>query len=352
MRRSLLLMLLLSGLAGVLPGVGRAQAVLGHSPNIRADWLLPGGQTVFVLNHRFEIISGGDALISIPTLTLGVGLPRGFAAGLDFSSNSEIVPERLGGNETQFWIGAPLLRGERTLLRATGAYNQAARSVDGALTARARFSSVSVLGELRAFSSFLGGDAGSAAAGGLVLHLTPHLELAGDAARALGTDTLSTIWSAGVAVRIPGTPHTFSLHVANAGALTLQGLSRPKVIGPQSVRYGFTFTVPLGTREQWVRIFRRAPPPPPLDSLVAARVDMRVITFTPQEVRVSAGEAVAWYNMDPVAHTVAARDGSWRSALLAEGERFVRVFTTPGRYEYYCEPHPQMTGVVIVGEPE
>lgn len=350
MRRAVALaMAVLLGAASAVEAAG--QSVTGFSPNIRGDWTMPRWQAAFVLNHRFEIISGGDELISIPTLTLGTMLPWGLAAGLDFTSNSEIVPARLGGNETQFWLMAPVLRRDGAGIRGMLAYNRAARSADAALTGRARSGPLSLLGEVRAFSNFLGtNDAGVVAAGGVLLHVTPYLEVGGDLARAIEPDTPGTVWSGGLSVRIPGTPHTFSVHAANAGALTLQGVSRRKILGPQDVRYGFTFTVPLGSRMQWARIFRRAQPAPAADTTVAASIDIRDVAFAPREVRVHVGDAVAWFNRDPVPHTVTAVDRSWRSGFLSDGDRYVRVFAAPGRYEYFCEPHPQMTGVVIVEE--
>ena len=73
------------------------------------------------------------------------------------------------------------------------------------------------------------------------------------------TDTLGTVWSGALAVAIPGTPHSFSLQAANNGATTLQGASRRPEGALKSTRYGFTFTVPLGTASQWGQIFRPAP---------------------------------------------------------------------------------------------
>ncbi len=345
------LLVVLAWLSGVqaLP----AQSVLGTSPNLRSGWTLAPGHPGFAFTHRFEFLSGGDELINFPTLSLGIGLPAGVVAGLDYTSNSEIVRERLGGNETQFWLQRDLVFGELTRLGATAAYNTAARSLDGALTARQRVGPVTVLGELRGFSDLFGTEeAGVAAAGGGVLHLTRYLQIAGDVGRVLEPDTFDSVWSAGLGIAIPGTPHTLSLHAANTGAITLQSASRRKVLGPESTRYGFVFTLPLGTRSQWVRVFRGDPPGDRADAGprpgVAARVEMRQIAFTPREIRIRAGETVEWINRDPVGHTVTADDGSWGSELLAEGERYVRRFDRPGRYSYHCIPHPMMTAVVIV----
>lgn len=325
-----------------------AQSALGHSPNIRGGWTLDPGRLALTIAHRFEFISGGDQLLNIPTLGAGLGLGGRVAVGLDFTSNSEIVPARTGGNETQFWVGAPLTRAGGLAVELLAAYNTAARSFDGAVTGHVGLGPFAVHGELRGFQDALGtGAAGGAAAIGASWRLTPRLELAADAGRMLRPDSLDTIWSAGVAVAIPGSPHTLSLHATNGGATTLQGASRPKVIGSERVRLGFLFTIPLGSGRQWAGIFRRDPPAT-ADSTAAAQVLVRMIALQPREVRIRAGQAVEWINQDPLAHTITADDGSWDSGELTVGQRYVRVFTRPGRYTYHCRPHPQMTGVVIV----
>lgn len=340
-------------LAVMLPAVAAAQSALGHSPNLRGEWSLERWQTALVIGHRFEFISGGDELINLPTMTLAMGLFERLAVGLDFTSNSEIVPHKLGGNETQYWASISALRGRRGRLDGLLARNTAARSTDGALTGRIRTGPVSFLAEGRVFSDALGtGSGGAALAGGAVLHLTRYLELSGDVGRMLEPDTLSSVWSAGVAVAIPGTRHTLSLHATNVGAMTLQGASRKKVLGPGSVRYGFTFSAPLGSRAQWARIFRPGPTGrADADADTATvTVDMRMLAFTPREIRIQPGETVLWVNHDPLEHTVTADDGSWTSPLLGEGGRYRRAFSRPGRYTYHCTPHPQMTAVVIVEE--
>jgi hypothetical protein len=60
------------------------------------------------------------------------------------------------------------------------------------------------------------------------------------------------------------------------------------------------------------------------------------------------GEVVEWVNRDPVEHTVTADGGQWDSGFVRAGARYRRTFSEPGRYEYHCIPHPQMTAVVIV----
>lgn len=333
----------------LLAGTGAsAQSVLERSPNLHGVWTAERGTGVFVLGHRFVFLDGGNELLNFPTLTLAAGLPWGLTLGLDYTSNSEIVPDRLGGNETQYWLkrAAPL---GATTVAGVAAYNTAARSVDGAVSARHRLGPFSLLGELRAASSQFGsGDAGVGGALGATLAITPYLAVTADIGRLLQPDTFPAVWSAGIALAIPGSPHTLSIHAANAGAVTLQGAARERVILSDHGRYGFVFTAPLGTLSQWARIVRPAAPRPAPDEGAAATVEIRMVAFAPGTVRIRAGEAVEWINHDPIEHTATADDESWGSAMLAEGERFVHRFDRPGRYPYFCLPHPQMTGVVIV----
>jgi plastocyanin len=70
--------------------------------------------------------------------------------------------------------------------------------------------------------------------------------------------------------------------------------------------------------------------------------------FEPADVRVRAGDRVTWINCDTDSHTSTADGGQWASPLFAPGERFTQTFPTSGEFPYHCEPHPFMTGRVIV----
>lgn len=70
--------------------------------------------------------------------------------------------------------------------------------------------------------------------------------------------------------------------------------------------------------------------------------------FGPGEVRVRAGERVTWINCDTDSHTSTADGGQWTSPLLIPGAAFTQTFATAGEFPYHCEPHPFMTGRVVV----
>jgi plastocyanin len=77
-------------------------------------------------------------------------------------------------------------------------------------------------------------------------------------------------------------------------------------------------------------------------------VVIQSFAFGPGEIRVRAGERVTWLNCDQDPHTSTADGGEWSSPLLATGEVFTQTFSTVGEFPYHCEPHPFMTGRVIV----
>ena len=83
--------------------------------------------------------------------------------------------------------------------------------------------------------------------------------------------------------------------------------------------------------------------------LAASRgVAIRDFAFSPRTVEIRAGDSVTWTNRDSVEHTATARNGSFDSGLLADGESASIRFRVPGTYRYICTPHPQMTGTVVV----
>lgn len=75
---------------------------------------------------------------------------------------------------------------------------------------------------------------------------------------------------------------------------------------------------------------------------------IRRFAFTPGELRVRVGDRVTWINCDEDGHTSTADGGQWASPLLAFGDGFTHTFAAPGAFTYHCEPHPFMTGRVLV----
>lgn len=81
----------------------------------------------------------------------------------------------------------------------------------------------------------------------------------------------------------------------------------------------------------------------------AVQVEISNFAYSPASVTISAGQSVTWTNNDTVAHTVTAKDrDALQSGTLQPGDTFTKTFDKPGTYEYFCEFHSNMSGVVIV----
>ena len=72
-------------------------------------------------------------------------------------------------------------------------------------------------------------------------------------------------------------------------------------------------------------------------------------------IEILPGDTVTWKNADSAVHTVTSGiaasnsyDGLFDSGLFGPGRSFSHTFDEPGRYSYYCLPHPWMDGTVIV----
>jgi plastocyanin len=72
--------------------------------------------------------------------------------------------------------------------------------------------------------------------------------------------------------------------------------------------------------------------------------------YLPDPIQIRVGDSIRWTNLDnvPDGHTVTARDLSFTSPVLNQGNTYVRTFTQPGTIEYFCEPHPFMTAFIDV----
>jgi plastocyanin len=80
------------------------------------------------------------------------------------------------------------------------------------------------------------------------------------------------------------------------------------------------------------------------------RVTISEFKFTPPMLVVPVGTTVTWQNLDVVPHTVTSTTATDRfnSGKLPYRATFSYTFTTPGRFQYLCAPHPGMRGVIEV----
>ena len=72
--------------------------------------------------------------------------------------------------------------------------------------------------------------------------------------------------------------------------------------------------------------------------------------FEPTMVTVVIGvnNTVIWKNEDSDWHDVHSEMSLFYSGIIQPGASWTYTFTSPGTYPYVCDPHPWMTGTIIV----
>ena len=70
-------------------------------------------------------------------------------------------------------------------------------------------------------------------------------------------------------------------------------------------------------------------------------------------VVISTGDTVVWTNTGVSFHNVFADDKSWNSSNMLPGDKYRRVFRTPGEFPYRCTLHEaeEMFGIISVQAP-
>jgi plastocyanin len=359
MRSAAALLLVLVSPAGV-----SAQGSLDRTPNVSGDWVVRPGTVQFNFLHRFVRSPGPVRKISnFPTFVVATSLAKRTTIGFSYASNSTLVPAY--PNEWEFFGRvAPLVQGPAFPLDVAGqvGYNLAAEGVDGELSVGRSFGPLRLVAAGRLLSEPVDDGQEFAVAGGATVRLSRHFALQGDYARL--TDLAKAAgekaaWSAGIAVAIPNTPHTLSLHATNTNTGTLQGASR----GLDRTRYGFEFTIPItlaryfGGRPATAPVTEpagaAAPPAPgrvPTGPVAGTVVSSAMVglQFTMKMIEIATGTTIEWKNEDPVVHTVTADDNAFDSGNLEAGQVWRYTFERPGSYPFHCTTHPFMRGTVVV----
>lgn len=234
-----------------VPGSVAAQGVVSRTPNLTDGWVSSPGNLQFNFNHRFRLVSTsqGERVLNSPSFLLGAPLPGRVLLAGRYASNSRVSEDRVNEWEL-FTRWAPPIPLGRVHVAVTAAYNGAAESVDGELSIRvpvhlpesSPIDSIGFLGAGRVLSETRNsGTTGWFAGAGATLHFGDRFAISGDGGR-MGADGIESkaVWGAAVQVRIPTTPHTFSIHATNTRTATLQGAS-----AADRTHWGFEFTVPL-----------------------------------------------------------------------------------------------------------
>ena len=80
-------------------------------------------------------------------------------------------------------------------------------------------------------------------------------------------------------------------------------------------------------------------------------VEISDYRFKPAETRIKPGDTVTWMNREKrTSHSVQFDATGEESERFFPDEKWSRAFLQAGRFEYRCGPHPEMKGVVIVGD--
>jgi len=348
------------------PATVAAQGTLDRSPDVSGDWLVLPGTVQFNFLHRFtRSPAPARKVTSFPTFVLASSFLRGTSFGFTYATNSTLVPAY--PNEWEFFARVrPLTQRNGFPLDVSGqvGWNLAAKGADGEVSLGREIgpARLTAVGRLLSNPGSAGSDPQVALGGGGSLRVTRHVALQGDYVRLTklnGAVGEQGAWSAGLAVAIPNTPHTLSLHATNANTASLQGASR----GGQQVRYGFEFTIPITL----ARYFGHPPAPlPPAPAAGAPGVEpagmvptepvsgtvfrtgMTGLQFVHGTIEIAVGTTIEWKNEDPLAHSVTADDGAFDSGNVESGQVWQYTFTRPGTYSFHCTPHPFMRGTIVV----
>ena len=369
---------LVATLAATSPIAG--QSTLERTPNLDGAWTGTPGSAYVLVPTRFTDTRADD-LVAVSTFDVAFALPHALLLGVRFAPESGF-----GADEWEPYARwTPLHEADGFVeLGGTVAYNSASESVDGALGLARWLGPVRLLAEGRVLSDTPLDDGTELAAGaGAVLHLLSGrvpVALTGDWATLFDRpEGVDAAWSAGIQIGIPFTTHTLSLHATNAVTTTLAGRS----FGLEGETfYGLELTIPLGIgaifgmyapREDAVAGVhpieadaaaghagheQRAEPAGHAghemqggampSGPVAARAEITRYAFAPQVIEIPVGGIVEWTNDDDVVHTVNAEDHAWHSGAIQPGASWRAHFARPGRYPYFCGPHPFMKGIVVV----
>jgi plastocyanin len=330
---------------------GLAQSATARTTNMSGDWIGSVGTVYFNFIHRFESSPAPERKVTnSPTFLLATPVTPFALVGTSYATNSTLAP-RFPNEHEYFLRVSPLRQADGAPLDAGAQvdYNDAASGADAELALGRRIGRLKVMGTGRVLSRLDATGYETAYGGGAVLRLGRYVAVAADAASLAHRVEEHVAWGAGLQFELPQTPHTMSLQVTNVGTSTLQGMSR----GEGRARYGFEYTIPVTLR----RYTSHQSPPPRSDSMrvtpsstaagPVVQLHIKSLAFQSQPT-IAVGTTVEWINDDPLAHSVAAADSSFRSPLIQPGKSWKYTFTTAGKFPFACEPHPFMHGTVIV----
>jgi plastocyanin len=91
-------------------------------------------------------------------------------------------------------------------------------------------------------------------------------------------------------------------------------------------------------------------PTPVVVIIQAGSAENPRLGFLPSLIKIVIGvnNTVIWKNEDVEWHTAHSNIPEFDSKMIPPGASFTHTFQRAGSYPYHCDPHPWMTGLVIV----
>ena len=79
-------------------------------------------------------------------------------------------------------------------------------------------------------------------------------------------------------------------------------------------------------------------------------INIQNMAFSPSTITISAGDIIIWTNLDNMGHTVTEDSSTpvFDSGTISNSQTYTLVGIGVGTYTYHCQPHPSMTGTIIV----
>jgi LPXTG-motif cell wall-anchored protein len=89
-------------------------------------------------------------------------------------------------------------------------------------------------------------------------------------------------------------------------------------------------------------------PAPRAVAAASGSVTVADYSFAPATITISQGDTVTWTNNGPTPHSATSTGGSFDTGIFPAGQSRSHTFTEAGSFSYFCTPHPQMKGTVVV----
>ena len=79
-------------------------------------------------------------------------------------------------------------------------------------------------------------------------------------------------------------------------------------------------------------------------------INIQNMAFSPSTITISAGDIIIWTNLDNMGHTVTEDSSTpvFNSGSIGNSQTYTLTGLGVGTYTYHCQPHPSMTGTIIV----